>query len=281
MGMPDAEGEGSTPPKEKAMGSYTKHLYVIMHPSKALIASQLEPEEFGRYYSIGASRHYQGKLLFVEIDIGFRNPYFEIDHFLEQTVEHDDGRPKHSKFIKSYRVLEHVDLDAMGPLYATTAGGETLKIERKQDWKVTDPGRVRLFQELNPLHLLVASSYDQREFGALMTSPENPLSFPKLFFTQLDLDVSGFLADRRSNPFTPSPVPGVHPQKLEGVLQAVDSDTAPRTKSIGGHGSFDGIPFGLIRHGFWLAAGSDMVFYPMPSQDELRSKHRAWWRTSS
>lgn len=263
------------------MGRYTEHLYAIMHPSKALMASQLEPAEFGRYYSVGTARHYQGKLLFIEVDIGFRNPYFEIDHFLEQTTEHEDGRPKHSKFIKSYRVLEHLEFDALGPLYAATASGDTLRIERQQDWEVEDPGPVRLFQELNPLHLLVASTFDQREFGELMTSPEKSLSFPKLFFTQLDLDVPQFLNDRKSNPYTPSPVPGVHPQKLEGVLNAVGNDPAPRTKSIGGHVIFDRIPYGMIRHGFWLATGADLIFYPFPSQEELRSNHHAWWRSSA
>ena len=50
------------------MSEFKKHLYAIMHPNRALVASQLEPMEFGRQYSVGTKRYYQGKVLFIEVD---------------------------------------------------------------------------------------------------------------------------------------------------------------------------------------------------------------------
>ena len=35
--------------------SYQKHLYAIMYPNFALVASQLAPADFGRYYSLGSA----------------------------------------------------------------------------------------------------------------------------------------------------------------------------------------------------------------------------------
>ena len=43
------------------MAELQKHLYLILHPNEALVASQLSPEAFGSHYSIGSPRHFTGK----------------------------------------------------------------------------------------------------------------------------------------------------------------------------------------------------------------------------
>ncbi len=57
---------------------YKNRLYLILHPDSALVASQLNPEQFAKHYVAGSSRHYEGKVIFASIDINFRNPYFDI-----------------------------------------------------------------------------------------------------------------------------------------------------------------------------------------------------------
>ena len=84
---------------------YANRLYVILHPTSALIGSQLTPAELARHYTVGPTRHYRGKVIFAELDVGFRNPYFAIDAALREMVPHPDGRPKATKFISCYRVL--------------------------------------------------------------------------------------------------------------------------------------------------------------------------------
>ena len=108
------------------MSGFAKHLYLILFPNEALVASQLTPEEFGKHYAIGSPRHFTGKVLFVEVDINFRHPYLKIDEYLKITESPVPDRPKRTKFVKSYRVLEHVDFSALQSLYLVTTGGGVL-----------------------------------------------------------------------------------------------------------------------------------------------------------
>ncbi len=250
-----------------------------MYPNHALIASQLEPEDFGKYYSVGSARYYTGKMVFLEVDISFRNDYFPIDKYLELTVEHPDGSPKMTKFIKSYRVLEHLDLDSILACYAVTVSGETLKLEGV-DYEVSShPHKLKIIQELNPIELLIATTFDHDEFAKYMTDPENPRGCPKLFYTELDFDVDSFLDTWEENPFVPPPLPGVHPKKLQVTLSALRDAPEPRTKSIGIQSIFDKVSYRLIRNGFFLCDGERLKHFPMPSESELRRQHYDWWKS--
>ncbi|MBI3926276.1 MAG: hypothetical protein HY319_12100 [Armatimonadetes bacterium] len=261
------------------MSKYDKHLYAVMYPNHALIASQLVAEDFGRYYSVGTARYYTGKMIFIEVDIGFRNDYFEIDKYLELTVEHEDGSPKMTKFISSYRVLEHLALDAMGPLYAATPNGETLRIEPAEYDASRDAERIKIIQELNPIELLVATTFDHRAFGAYLTEPGNPKGSPRLFYTQIELNVEAFLKMWQENPFMAPPLPGVHPQKLQATLDELGSDPQPRTKSIGIQSVFDKMSYRNIRNGFFVVGEGKLKHYPLPSESELRRNHYDWWKS--
>lgn len=260
--------------------SYQKHLYAIMYPNFALVASQLEPADFGRYYSVGSARYYSGKMIFIEVDINYRNENLPIDEYLEQTTEHADGTPKMTKFISSYRVLEHLSVESLGALYAATVSGDVLCIQPKKFSPSPSNSRINIIQELNPVQMLVASSYDHAALGKYLTTPGNPRGCPKLFFTQIDLDVDKFLADWKQNPFLAAPIPGVHPQKLATVLEALKADSLPRTKSIGIQSIFDRISYSRICNGFFVVAGEELKFYPMPSQEVLQRDHYSWWKHS-
>jgi len=91
-----------------------RHLYLILHPNHSLIASQLEPEQFLRHYVQGSTRYFEGRLIFAEVDPDFRHEYFDIDKAYAELIPHEDGRPKATKFIKSYRTLEHMDFFCAG-----------------------------------------------------------------------------------------------------------------------------------------------------------------------
>ena len=47
---------------------YQNRLYMILHPTSALIGSQYTPEQLARHYTVGPTRHYRGKVLFAEVD---------------------------------------------------------------------------------------------------------------------------------------------------------------------------------------------------------------------
>ena len=260
--------------------SFQKHLYAIMYPNFALVASQLEPADFGRYYSVGSARYYSGKMLFIEVDSSFRSEHLPIDEYLELTKEHPDGSPKMTKFISSYRVLEHLSVSSLGSLFAATVNGDVLRIDAKEYVPSPSNSRIHIIQELNPIQLLVASSYDHAALGKYLTTPNNPRGCPKLFFTEIDLDVDKFLSDWAQNPFLAAPIPGVHPQKLATVLEALKADAHPRTKSIGIQSIFDRISYSRISTGFFVVAQDELKYYPMPSQEVLQRDHYSWWKHS-
>jgi hypothetical protein len=83
------------------------HLYFSLIP-EALIASMLEPEQFGQYYATGHKFKSKGQALFFEIDPSFRHEYFDIDGAFARCLAKADGTPKNSVYISMYRVMEHL-----------------------------------------------------------------------------------------------------------------------------------------------------------------------------
>jgi len=260
------------------MSQFQKHLYAIMYPNQALVASQLEPHDFGKHYAVGSSRYYSGKIIFVEVDVNFRNPYFEIDRALEKTVEHPDGTPKHTKFICTYRTLEHLDFQAFRSLYAVNVEGHALQIDKAPYTAVNDPGLIRIFQELNPQRFLVASTYDQRDFGRILTQSGYSKGCPKIMFCQIDLTIDQYLKDIETNPFLPPPIPGVHPLKLSNTILALRKQVSKAFKTISLDSAFGQISYNRLRHGFWFTHQDEMLFYPLPSMQELQRNHFHWFR---
>ena len=108
------------------------YLYFSLIP-EALIASNLPPEKFGRYYATGSSYKSKGQCLFFAVDIDFRSPYFDVEAALARCVPAADGRPKRSVYVSMYRVLEHLPITVLGQLYLTTAYGDTVAVARGPD----------------------------------------------------------------------------------------------------------------------------------------------------
>ena len=261
------------------MSDYQKHLYLILFPNEALVASQLTPEEFGQHYSIGSSRHFTGKVIFVEVDIQYRNPYLKIDDYLKITESGMPGRPKRTKFVKSYRVLEHVDFEAFQKLYLVTTDGGVLGLEKTEQPKdYGDQSRIRLYQELCPLRLLVASSLDPRQFGHYITEETWSKGAPKIFFTQYDIDVAKTVANNEVHAFHMGPLPNVNPTNLPTALKELQEDPKKKTKPVNLNPNLDFVSYKAIKHGFWFSCGLNTVFYRMPGLDELHQKYNAWWR---
>ena len=260
------------------MAQHQKHLYMIVFPVNALVSSQLEPDRFAEHFTVGSAKHYRGKVIFAEVDINFRDPYFEIDHYLGLTVPHPDGNPKKTKYICSYAVLEHMDLKALRRLYLVTANGKALGIDPKPYTAINEPGLVRIYQEVAPLTNLVASTLDQRAFGKYITGETRSKGCPKICFTQYELNVNEFMEKNRNREMLYSPIPENNPARLFDYLLELKSNPQKKTKTISLSSTLLEASYTLIRHGFWFAAGSDLLFYPMPTQQELERDHYDWYR---
>jgi hypothetical protein len=259
------------------MSDYQKHLYLILFPNEALVASQLTPEEFGKHYSIGSTRHFTGKVIFVEVDTGFRHPFFKIDEYLKLTESDAPDRPKRTKFVKSYRVLEHIDFSAMGRLFLVTTDGAVLGLD-KAALPESAQEHVRLYQEICPLRLLVASRLDPHQFGHYITEETWSKGAPKIFFTQYDIDVETTVDDEEVHAYHMGPLPNVNPTNLPTALKELREDPKKKTKTVNLNPNLDYVSYKVIKHGFWFSAGQNTVFYQMPTMDELHENHYSWWR---
>nr|NLI51007.1 hypothetical protein [Propionibacterium sp.] len=252
------------------------HLYFSLIP-EALIASQLEPAEFGQYYATGYGFKSKGQALFFELDPDFRHPFFALDEALAKCRAHDDGSPKNSVYVATYRVLEHVPVAALGPLYVTTAYGATLELSRSARLPDPAPG-LHLYKELAPVDSLVASSESPRAFYESITvAPTKFVRFPGLFFVELELGPLATDPDAAAG--RDLPYDNLHhlrealaevtrPGKVSKLVERVQSpEFALRMVKVGS--------------GFYYGNGPDLACYPMPSHDELREHHPLWWRSAN
>jgi hypothetical protein len=259
--------------------AYTNYLYMICFPNPSLIGSQLNPERFARHYTVGSARDYQGRLVFAELDPEFRNGFFDIEGGMKALVPHDDGRPKSTKFIASYRILENIDLSAIRALYLSTPAGYTMRIEPAPYETAPSPNVLRIYAEINPIRMLVLSKSNFADFGKYVTEPGNPKGAPKIFYTQLEFNIDEFIEEFSLNPLMPPPIPGLHPSKLRDAIHEVQRISAKVHKGLSLDCPFDRIPARMIRHGFMFAAGDDSRFFPMPDMQTIETDFYKYFKT--
>jgi hypothetical protein len=258
--------------------AFENHLYMILFPNTALVGSQLPPLEFGKHFISGSSKYYSGKLIFAEIDAGFRHTYFKIDEMLADLVPHEDGRPKSTKYVSTYRVLEHIDYDAIRRLYITTPEGYTLELAPGPYEARHQPGLIRVFGEISPVSMMVLSDYNFMEFSKSITNPDSFVGAPKLFYTQIDLEIGEFLREIESNPLMPPPIPDVHPAVLRKSILELQRYKDKHTKGLSLANPLGKISFRNLRHGFMFASQAQNKFFPLPASEEIEKLNYKFWK---
>ncbi len=257
---------------------HENHLYLILFPIEALVGSHLEPDAFARHFNSGSSKYYAGKLIFIEVDPSFRHPYFKLEERLPLLVPHEDGRPKATKYFSTYRVLEHVDYDALGTLYVATPEGYVLPISPSVHEKKHQPGLIRIFWEVAPVSMVVLSDYNFVEYADFITNPENPISAPKMFYTQIDLEIGEFLKEFEENPLRQSPIPDVHPSVLRDGIFELQNNSNKHTKGLSLSSPLSKLSFKSLRHGFMFASQTGCKYYGFPALTDIEAKHYRFWR---
>jgi hypothetical protein len=258
---------------------YPIRLYVILYPNTSLIASQLGPEQFAKHYISGSTRHYDGKMMFAEINPTYRHPYFRIDEALKEVHPHEDGRPKATKFISCYRVLEHIKLDVLERLYLTTSEGHCLGLDvGSHQESETESGKLRVYAEIAPLRMLALARHSLEEFGHYITDPNNAKGAPVLFYTQLELEVDEFLSDFDANPMLVSPIPGLHPSKLRDAILELRNKRSKPLKGISLHSTFEKIPYRIVQGGFMFASAGATRFFPLPDLHVIENLNYKFWK---
>lgn len=259
--------------------TYTPHLYMICYPNEALVLSHLEYEQFAYRYCYGTTSYHSGKLIFAEIDINYRNDYFKIDEALDVMKPHDDGGPKASKYVSSYRILEHIEIDAVQTLFLVNGDGSCFPLSPgKYDPKEEDSD-LHIYAEITPLSMLTLANYNMQEFGTYFTG-ENPLlSVPRLLYLQLSLDFNLFLSTFRDNPFAPPPIEGVHPSKLRDAILELKTRDDKFVKGLTLDTALSKQSYRLIKGGIMLMDSTQEKFFPMPDLKTIESKNLRFYRS--
>lgn len=256
---------------------FQPHLYMICYPNSSLVLSQLSPDNFGFRYSYGSASFYSGKLIFAEIDINYRHPYFRIDEALERLQPHPDGQPKATRYISSYRVLEHIDIDAIKTLYIANSDGACYPLP-PGEYIPVDEQNPRVYAELTPLSMLTLAKFNMRDFGLWFTDPENSISVPRLLYAQVNLNVDEFLVNFETNLLIKSPLEGVHPSKLRDAVLDLREREDKYIKAITLDTSFTKESYRRIRHGFMVADQEKQKFFPMPPMTEIEKNDYRFYR---
>ena len=250
------------------------HLYFSLIP-EALIASMLPPEQFGQYYATGHKYKSKGPAIFFEVDLNFRNEYFDVDAALARCVPSATGAPKNSVYVSAYRVLEHLPVSALGKLYLTTAYGHTLGLDRGA-MVPREQSTLHLYQDLAPINSLVVSNLDPAGYYDSITSkPAKFIRFPGMCFVELEL---GELATDPENGTTEN-LPYPYINHLREALLVLQPDSK-QCKLVQRVHSLE-FPYRMVKSGFYIGNGADLNFYPMPSKEKLDRDHRSWWHSSN
>ncbi len=251
-----------------------RYLYLSMTP-ESLVASQLPPEEFGAYMAVGTRKSAHGQVLFFDLLEDFRSDQFDLAYAAEHCLEHADGKPKNSLYLAIYRVLERVPLTAINSLWLTTGHGKSLELKQAQQ-RPEFSDRFYLYQELCPVHPLIASKLAPHEFAAFITRPDKPLQVPRICFLDFDL------GEMANDPENGKPNQLYYPDPfwhLRGCLLELQGSPRKHSKTVDRLHA-QGFPYHCIKNGFFLGDPSGVLFFPFPTHAELEGKHYAWWRST-
>jgi hypothetical protein len=249
------------------------HYYLSIFPVEALIASQLDPIQFGAYMATGSKKGSFENIMFVEVDGDFGD-FFDWSYAKQKCVPHQNGDPKNSLYLSVYRTLENTPLSAMRSLFLTTRDGRTIELAR-EDMKEHPPKQgYWVYQELCPIRPLAVSNLDPIDFSAYMCDPATKTFVPKIVFT--DLKVIDFTSENTGS------VGPAYDRNLDHFKDCIRAVTEMKGKpnKIVDRSNVDRFSYQIISGGVYVGEGTDVIKYRMKTGAELRQHHYDWGRSA-
>ncbi len=249
------------------------YYYLSLIP-ESLVASMLPPDEFGTYYAIGSQKRSRGQAIFFELDPAVLGDLIDQDFVRERCVPHEDGSPRKSTYLKIYRVLESIPVDAIKRLYLVTEDGRVLGLEPGKYEPEADR-KVHLYQELCPVTPRVVSKLNPADFCKQITRVSEPVSVPRIIFAEMKLEA--LAQDPETKQIDNLPYPNI--EHLRDCIREVQNDYAKPNKTVIRQMKHDFL-FRTIRGGFFIGDADHFVYFPLPTQRELEDEHYSWWRSA-
>ncbi len=252
----------------------TTHVYLSLIP-EALVASMLDPADFGLYYAIGSAKRARGQAIFFSVNRDLLSSTdFELDDLDARCAPHVDGRPKMSVYLSIYRVLEKVPLDALTALHLATDDGRVLTLA-PAPYVADGEDRTHLYQEFCPTTPRIVTQLDPAEFTTFITNTKQAIHVPRIVFAELTL--GALKSDPDSTDVENLPYPNIG--HLRDCLRQLAAGPDKPTKTVMRQMTQE-VLFRTIRNGFFVGDATGIASFPMPSHDTLEREHLAWWRSA-
>jgi hypothetical protein len=227
------------------------YLYLLLFP-ESLVMSMLGPYEFGAYLATGTKKRAREQAIYFELDNGFESDYFDLEKASKSCMPHEDGRPKHSVYVLTYRVLEHVPLNVIGGLWLVTRDGRGLELQHSEAPEEYE-GQYHLYQELCPIHPLIASRMNAKDFINFITNPEVTVSVPRICFVEMDL------ADMANEPSS-GDAKGLPYNNIEHIRDClIELSTKDKTTKTINRIQHEHVPYRCVKKGFFVGDQTKLV----------------------
>lgn len=248
------------------------YLYFLLFP-ESLVVSMLGPSEFGVYLATGTEKRAREQAIYFQLDSGFKSDYFDLEKARKSCVPHEDGQPKRSVYVSTYRVLEHVPLNVIKDIWLVTRDGRGLALH-KSEIPEEHQEQYHLYQELCPVHPLIASRMNPKNFNSFITNPQVNVSVPRICFVEMDL--SDLAQDPSSGDVSNLPYKNI--DHIRDCL--IELATRNKTTKTVNRIQHEHIPYRSVKKGFFLGDQTGMLYYPFPSLEDMDKHHHHWWRSA-
>jgi hypothetical protein len=247
------------------------HYYLTIFPTEALIASQLEPEEFGVYMATGTRRGTAERLMFIELRSGNFSGVFDWAYAEESCRRAEaEGVRRRSAYLSVYRTLEQVPTQQLGKLYLVTRDGRNLALEAQNCHDCDKSRPAYLYQELCPTRPLVVSNQHPCAFIQHITNPVQKIHMPAVAVADMELprdlnaeDLGNLLYHNVAH--------------LRDCLEALSANKAVKVVDRQSMVDFD---FGHIASGVYVGSSDQVVKYTMPDNESIKRNHYEWARSA-
>jgi hypothetical protein len=172
-----------------------------------------------------------------------------------------------------YRVLERIPLAALNDLWLVTAKGKVLNLKQGTVLPKFSESYY-LYQEVCPVHPLIASTLAPPQFACFITDPRKPLYVPRICF--IDLDLGEMSVDPEHGHPRELYYPD-HYWHLRECLLELKTSEGKHTKTVD-RTHPQHFPYHCIRNGVFVGDQEGLLYYPFPTRAELEGKYYYWWQ---
>ena len=247
--------------------------YLAIFPVESLVASQLEPKDFGSYMAIGSRKGSNENFIFARVK-GEHGDFFDWEYARRKCVPHSDGRPKHSLYLSVYRALENTPLDQLGSVYLITQDGRCLELA-PEEYRPPEEKDCHVYKEFCPLSPMVVSTLGPADFGWYLTGGENRIHVPRVVFADLKV------VDP-DDPENTGNIGPVYENRLDHLRDCIETVTGSHGKvnKTFNRSNTESFTYQVIGSGIYVADSGGTLFYPMKSVEQLRGENYDWARSA-